>query len=107
MKKGTSIIEQRYFSTRQAVNYVEIYKKNDCKIKVEIKSDSYLDQCYAKGSVFDGKQWNHVYNIPSTQMDTQKGLVYLDNIGEKPEKAARYMAKDIAEVIEKTEKILF
>ncbi len=107
MRKGATIIEQKYFSTRQSVSYVEIYKKNDRKIKIEIKSDSYLDQCYARGSVFDGVQWHHVYNIPPSAMSTQKALAYLDNMAEAPEKAAKYMEKDVAAVIEKTEKILF
>jgi hypothetical protein len=106
MKKGTKVIEQRYFTGSQSVNYTEIYSKNDKKIKIEIKSDAYQSQSYARGSVFDGAKWQPVYNIPSSQMHTEVGLIYT-NCKQKPEIAASAMAKDIAEVIEKTEKILF
>ena len=63
-----------YQSSRQSISYREIYKLNDKKIKLVIKSDSYRSQCYAKVSVLKNDEWTDIYSIPYNLMQTPEGI---------------------------------
>ena len=62
---------------RQSVEYKETLEHNDRKIRIEIKSDSYRNQCYARAKLWDGDKWNFVDDIPSSEMSTKDGLAYM------------------------------
>lgn len=46
-KNKEIIIEKITYKGSQSINFREIYKLDEKRIKLEIKSDSYDQQCYA------------------------------------------------------------
>ena len=71
------IIEDITFSSSgQSISRRVIYEFKDLKIKLELKSDSYIVQCYARAYALDGLEWKIIYSIPHSEMKTQKGLCY-------------------------------
>lgn len=69
-------IESIMYAGSQSISRREIYMLGKTKIKLELKSDSYEMQCYARGYALDGLEWKLIYSIPYTQMQTRNGLVY-------------------------------
>lgn len=45
-------------------------------IQLEIKSDAYLHQCYARASLQQNGKWEQITMIPPARMHARKGLVY-------------------------------
>ena len=86
---------------RQSAIYKETLDHEGDKVRIEIKSDSYRFQCYARVSIFDGSKWNQIDSIHHSRMKTEDGLVYRPNVlpNEKDFKADRdrlvSLAKDI------------
>jgi hypothetical protein len=56
----------------QDVTFTEVLHYGAYKLKVEIKSDSYKKQCYARVKRWSGNQWNLVHSI--NDMKTPTGL---------------------------------
>lgn len=76
-KNKEKIIEKiTYQHDSQSIRHREIYEYKNLKIKLELESDSYDIQCYARAYVLDGLQWNLIYSIPHSEMNTPKGLLY-------------------------------
>lgn len=76
-KSKENIIEKITYETLgQAIHYREIYEYKKLKIKIDIESDSWVQQCYARASVLDGLKWNIIYTIPKSEMKTETGLIY-------------------------------
>lgn len=74
---GEKIIEDiTYSSSNQSISRRIIYEFKNYKIMLELKSDSYKKQCYAKASALDGLEWRVIYSIPSFEMITPEGLCY-------------------------------
>lgn len=96
-----------YTSSNQSISYREIYKLNDKKIKLEIKSDSYHNQCYARASVLKQDDWNIIYTIPYSLMKAPEGLHYHREYKYKPENAEPSFKSDIEKLKTQVEKILF
>ena len=65
-----------YSSSNQSISRRIIYEFKNFKIMLELKSDSYKRQCYARASVLDGLEWRVIYFIPSSEMRTSEGLCY-------------------------------
>jgi len=107
-KTKQDIIEQIcYLSSSQSISYREIYQLNDKKIKLEIKSDSYRNQCYARASVLKDDDWNIIYSIPYSIMQTPEGLAYKNDYKNKPAVAEGNFREDIQKLKHYIEKILF
>lgn len=107
-KTKQDIIEQIcYQSSNQSISYREIYQLNDKKIKLEIKSDSYRNQCYARASVLKDDDWNIIYSIPYSIMQTPEGLAYKSDYKNKPAVAEGNFREDIQKLKHYIEKILF
>src|SRR5574344_598559 len=70
------IIEKITYKGSQSISFREIYKLNNSKIKLEIKSDSYDQQCYARAYILKDEKWELIYSIPYSVMSTPKGLCY-------------------------------
>lgn len=51
---------------------------NQHTLQIEIRSDSYQNQCYARVKRWDGEKWQLVHFIPNADMKTPKGLAYMD-----------------------------
>ena len=96
-----------YKSSNQSLSYREIYKLNDKKIKLEIKSDSYHNQCYARGYVLKNDEWTQAYSIPYSLMQTPEGLIYKNDYKNKPAVAEINFKEDIQKLKTQIEKILF
>ena len=75
--KAEKIIEDITFSSSsQSISRRVIYEFKELKIKLELKSDSYQQQSYARASALDGLEWKTIYSIPYSEMRTPKGLCY-------------------------------
>jgi hypothetical protein len=63
----------------QSVSYVELLQAGDFKLRIEIKSDSYAAQSYARILVWSPAvlDWHFVECVPSSLMATPVGLIYL------------------------------
>ncbi|MDD3012632.1 MAG: hypothetical protein PHC34_02890 [Candidatus Gastranaerophilales bacterium] len=96
-----------YASNSQSISYREIYQLNDKKIKIEIKSDSYHNQCYARASVLKDDDWNIIYTIPYSLMQTPEGLAYKSDYKNKPATAETNFKEDVQKLRTHIEKILF
>lgn len=74
------LIDKMVSKGTQDVTYKEIFELNGRKVKVEVKSDSYDFQCYARVKVLDvNNGWYVLYAIPYSEMKTRSGLYYVEN----------------------------
>ena len=96
-----------YQSSSQAISYREIYQLSNKKLKLEIKSDSYHSQCYARASVLKDDEWKIIYSVPFSLMQTPEGLAYRNDYKNKPANAEGIFKEDIQKLKTNTEKILF
>ena len=71
-----NIIESIVYPGSQSVTCRIIYQLNGRTVKLEIKSDSFASQSYAKACVFDGTSWKDLYAIPYALMQTPPELLY-------------------------------
>lgn len=69
-------IEKITYKGSQSISFREIYKLNEKRIKLEIKSDSYDQQCYGRAYLLKDEKWEPIYSIPYSEMITPKGLCY-------------------------------
>lgn len=74
--KAEKTIESIMYAGSQSINRREIYMLGKTKIKLELKSDSYKVQCYARAYALDGLEWKLIYSIPYSQMNTESELIY-------------------------------
>lgn len=96
-----------YLSSSQSLSHREIYIRQDKKIKLDIKSDSYRNQCYARAYVLKNDEWSLIYSIPYNLMQTPEGLAYHIEYKNNPTQAKNKFKEDIVRLREYTEKILF
>lgn len=76
------IIETVLSKGSQDIIYRHIYKENNLKIKLEIRSDGCKKQCYARAYVLSNLEWSLIYSIPYSEMKTQSELAYKNNVSE-------------------------
>ncbi len=67
-------IEKITYKGSQSINFREIYKLEEKRIKLELKSDSYDMQCYARAYILKDEKWELIYSIPYSEMNTPNGL---------------------------------
>lgn len=65
-----------YASSNQSISRRVIYEFKNLKVMLELKSDSYRGQCYARASVLDNLEWRVIYFIPHAEMRTPEGLCH-------------------------------
>jgi hypothetical protein len=107
-KQPQDIIEKIcYLSSNQSISYREIYKAQDKKIKIIIKSDSYHCQCFARAYVLRNDEWIELYSIPYSLMTTPEGLAYKENYKTRPAVAEGNFRGDIQQLKYYIEQILF
>ena len=75
-----NIIESIIYPGSQSVTCRIIYQLNGRTIKLEIKSDSFAPQSYAKACVLDGTTWKDLYAIPYALMQTPHELFYTPRV---------------------------
>lgn len=95
--KTEKIIEDiTYASSNQSISRRVIYEFKNLKVMLELKSDSYRGQCYARASVLDNLEWRVIYFIPHAEMRTPEGLChYLPYRDNKAPNAKKEFDKDI------------
>ena len=74
--KNEKIIESIMYAGHQSISRREIYILGNFKIKLELKSDSYECQSYARAYALDGVEWKLIYSIPYSKMKTGTKLIY-------------------------------
>ena len=64
--------------SRSDVEYISVMNFKGHSIRINVRSNSYEHQCYARVSVFNPQllQWNLLDYIPYTEMTTPKGLCH-------------------------------
>jgi len=96
-----------YLSSSQSLSCREIYVQQGKRIKLDIKSDSYRNQCYARAYVLKQDEWNLIYSIPYSLMQTQDSLAYHSEYKNNPKLAETKFKTDIEKLKTNIEKILF
>lgn len=75
-KDNIKTIDREIACGRQDVNYFEVVEYSGEKLRIEIKSDSYLSQCFARIMIWSDRKWNFVDSIHHNNMSTPEKLVY-------------------------------
>lgn len=60
---------------KQAIEYREVLTLKEFKLRLEMKSDSYKKQCYARISVWNGKEWSFLDSIHYSLLSFKDGLI--------------------------------
>jgi len=100
-------IEKIAYKGSQSINFREIYKREEKRIKLEIKSDSYDQQCYARAYILKDEKWELVYSIPYSEMNTPKGLCYHVTYRHNANAAEAEFVKDTSRLKQYVDIILF
>jgi len=106
-KTKETIIEKITYKGSQSINFREIYKLDEKRIKLEIKSDSYDQQCYARAYILKDEKWELVYSIPYSEMNTPKGLCYHVTYRSNATAAEKEFKTDIDRLKKYVREILF
>ncbi len=105
MKEAT--IEKITYKGTQSINFREIYGLENKKIKLEIKSDSYDMQCYARAYILKDEKWELIYSIPYSEMNTPNGLSHYATYRHKASAAEGEFKIDIDRLKKYIKEILF
>lgn len=100
------IIKEDYSLGTQSASVSKIIEgDNGLKIKIDIKSDSYDFQSYARVSVFSDLKWNIVDTIAYSNMQTPHKLYYHSQ-GKPANTLAPHFSQDIQTLTTNAEAIL-
>lgn len=58
--------------------YVELLGFEQHRFRIQIRSNSYKDQCWAMIERHDGSRWQELWSLHSSAMATEVGLHYRD-----------------------------
>jgi len=100
-------IEKITYKGSQSVNFREIYKLEEKRIKLEIKSDSYDQQCYARAYILKDEKWELIYSIPYSEMKTPNGLSHFLEYRNNAKLAEKEFKVDVERLKKYIEEILF
>ena len=76
--KVPKVFEKQIAKTSQGLRYLEHLEVNGTKLRIDIHSDSYRQQCYCRLNAFnkDSLTWNLIADRPYGAMATKEGLCY-------------------------------
>ena len=100
-------IEKITYKGSQSINFREIYKLEEKRIKLELKSDSYDMQCYARAYILKDEKWELIYLIPYSEMSTPNGLSHHITYRHKTSTAEVEFKTDVQRLKKYIEEILF
>lgn len=104
------IIKSEYGKGTQSIDFQEIRESEEgYKIKIDIKSDSYKFQSYARVSTFDPNQlkWNILTSIHYSLMETPNELYYkVQQNAKDGSSVASFFTADHNKLIKEAEDIL-
>lgn len=75
--KKEKTIEIVTYGGHQSIYHRELYEFKNLKIKLELNSENYTAQCYARAYVLDGLEWKLIYSIPYPEMKTKRNIYYM------------------------------
>lgn len=76
MRIDTTVIARNISKGQQDVRFTEVLRLGDHTLRIDIRSDSYREQCHARIDRWDGTRWQRVHDILPGSMQTANGLVY-------------------------------
>ncbi len=76
-------IEIVTYGGHQSIYHRELYEFKNLKIKLELNSEDYARQCYARAYVLDGLEWKLIYSIPYPEMKTPRDIYYMPQYRDK------------------------
>ncbi len=100
-------IEKITYKGSQSISFREIFKLDEKRIKLEIKSDSYDQQCYSRAYILKDEKWELLYSIPYSEMNTPKGLCYHVTYRSNAAAAEKEFKTDIDRLKKYVKEILF
>jgi hypothetical protein len=103
------LIKEDYSLGTQSANLTKIIKsESGLKIKIDIKSDSYDFQSFARVSVFNPSElkWNVISSIPFGNMSTPHKLFYSIQKNDNPAILSDKFKKDVEVLTKEAEEIL-
>ena len=100
-------IEKIAYKGSQSVNFREIYILENKRIQLEIKSDSFDMQCYARAYILKDEKWELIYSIPYSEMQTTHGLSHHLEYKKDARIAEKEFKADVERLKKYTEEILF
>ena len=59
---------------QQDVNYTEVLEVAGSKLRIQIRSDSYEQQCHSRIGRWNGEEWKHLHSLVTRK--TPNGLAY-------------------------------
>ena len=74
--KTERTIETLTCGLSQSIYHRELYELGNLKIKLELNTENFEDQCYANAYVLDGLKWSLIYTIPYPEMKTPRDIFY-------------------------------
>ena len=74
--KTERTIEKVTCSLSQSIYHRELYEIGNQKIKLELNTENYEQQCYANAYLLDGLKWNLIYTIPYPEMKTPRDIFH-------------------------------
>ena len=94
--KTERMIEMITYGGHQSIYHRELYELGNVKIKLELNSENYERQCYARAYALEGLEWKLIYSIPYTEMKTQRDIYYkLQYRDKKAANAGREFTLDV------------
>ena len=103
------LIKEEYSIGTQSIRLKEILESKDGhKILIEILSDSYDFQSYARLSAFNknDQKWNIIDTIAYSKMQTPPKLAYSPELKNNADNLKEYFQKDLSQLISNAELIL-
>jgi hypothetical protein len=75
---GVRTIDRQVTHGSQDLTYVEVLMLRDHRLRVEIRSDAYEDQSYARIKRWDGNQWQFLHDLGRGVRKTPAKMHYKD-----------------------------
>ena len=74
--KTERTIETLTCGLSQSIYHRELYELGNQKIKLELNTENYGQQCYARAYALDGVEWKLIYTIPYPEMKTPRDIFH-------------------------------
>ena len=81
--KTEKTIEVVTYGGHQSIYHRELYELGNVKIKLELNSEDFARQCYARAYALDGLEWKLIYSIPYPEMKTNRSIYYMPQYNNK------------------------
>jgi len=101
MKRAVKTIDKQCCKGGQSMNYTEVVILGECRVRIDIRSDSYKEQCHARCQLWSSGKWQLIHNIFPALMQTPSELTYKRAATESD------FMKDRTQLLNVAEQVLF